>query len=465
MNVERIYRRLPIGLQNLGCTVEGLRIQQRRFGPGFRKQLAQAERRSSFSNDQVLELRDQRLRAFVAHCAATVPYYRNQFRELGIEPERIRSVEDLRMLPVLSKRTVQEYAAEFVSDLAPQYECERVHTSGTTGAGLRFLTTNSAVREQWAVWWRYRRRHGIDLDTWCAYFGGRSLVPIEQEKPPFWRTNFAGRQLFFSAYHLTPANLRVYVEKLRDVRIPWLHGYPSLLALLAAYIVDTGCDLGYQPKWVTVGAENLLSQQAAVIERAFGVRPVQHYGMAEAVANISECSMRRLHVDEDFSAVEFLDDDYGRRRVVGTNFSNYATPLLRYDAQDVVWMENHVCDCGLPGRVIDCVDGRQEDYVLLKNGARLGRLDHIFKDMVQVREAQIVQQQPGKIMVRIARGSKYGEADENLLRQEFAQRLGRDAEIEVQYVDSVGRTDSGKLRFVISELRESQLQKAVATED
>ncbi len=458
MNLERVYLRLPISLQNLGCTLEGLRIQQKRFGSGFRSQLASAERRSSFSEDQVCEFRDQRLRAFVAHCATTVPYYRNQFRDLGITPEDIRDLDDLRVLPVLSKQTVQERPSEFVSDLAHRYECEHVHTSGTTGGGLQFLTTNAAVQEQWAVWWRYRRWHGIQPDTWCAYFGGRSLVPAEQLKPPFWRTNLAGRQLFFSAYHLSPGNLKSYAEKVRSARIPWLHGYPSLLALLAAYIVDTGFDLGYQPRWVTVGAENLLQQQAAIVERAFGVKPVQHYGMAEAVANISECSVGKLHVDEDFSAVEFLDDESGGRKVIGTNFSNYATPLLRYDAQDVVWMGTNTCDCGLPGRIIDSIDGRQEDYVVLKNGARIGRLDHIFKDMVRVREAQIIQRDSGKIVVRIVRASSYDESDERTLRHEFAQRLGRDAQIDLEYVDSLRRTGSGKLRFVISEIKENQLQ-------
>ena len=461
MNLERLYLRLPTSLQNLGCTLEGFRIQKKRYGTGFRRRLSEAERRSGFFDEQSREFRDDRLRAFVAHCAATVPYYRSLFRELGVQPGDIRGLDDLKILPVLTKQTVQERGSEFVSDLATQYPCDLVHTSGTTGGGLHLLATRDAVDQQWATWWRYRRWHGIQPGTWCAYFGGRSLVPAEQSTPPFWRTNFAGRQLFFSAYHLTPTNLQAYAVKLRSARLPWLHGYPSLLALLAAFMVDSGFDLGYRPKWVTIGAENLLPQQAAVIERAFGVRPVQHYGLAEAVANISECPSGNLHVDEDFAAIEFVGDDPAQRKVVGTNFSNYATPLLRYDAQDVVWLGNRSCDCGLPGRIVDSIDGRQEDYVVLKNGARIGRLDHIFKDMVHVREAQIIQQKPGKIRLRIVCGSNYGEADEKQLRREFAQRLGTGAEIELEYVEQLQRTRSGKLRFVISEMRDNQLQNAI----
>lgn len=460
MNFERLYLRLPVPLQNLGCSLAGLRIQRKRYGAGFRRGLTEAERRSTLFHEEVCELRDRRLRAFVRHCAATVPYYRNLFRELGVRPEDIRGLDDLKVLPVLTKTTVQQRADEFVSEPTKSYTCDLIHTSGTTGGGLHLLATREAIQEQWAIWWRYRRWHGIEPGTWCAYFGGRSLVPVEQSNPPFWRTNLAGRQLFFSAYHLTPGNLKLYAEKLRSARLPWLHGYPSLLALLAAFILDSGFDLGYQPKWVTIGAENLLPQQFGILQRAFGVRPIQHYGMAEAVANISECRRGNLHVDEDFACVEFVGED-SERKVVGTNLSNYATPLLRYDAQDIVCIGDRRCDCGLPGRLVESIDGRQEDYVVLKNRARIGRLDHIFKDMVHVREAQIVQQEPGRIRLRLVRGSEYGDGDEKRLRREFAQRLGVDADIDIDYVEQLPRTRSGKLRFVVSEMRDNQLQNAV----
>ncbi len=460
MKLERIYLRLPIPLQNLGCTLEGFRIQQKRYGAGFRRELAEAEHRSTLSCDEVCKLRDRRLRAFVRHCATTVPFYRQLFRELGAVPEDVRGIADLKSFPVLTKATVQERGAELVSDVARSYPCEVIHTSGTTGGGLHLLATREAIQEQWAIWWRYRRWHGIEPGTWCAYFGGRSLVPAGQDKPPFWRTNFAGKQLFFSAYHLSPANLKFYAEKIRSARLPWLHGYPSLLALLASYILDSRFDLGYQPKWVTIGAENLLPQQAEVMHRAFGVRPIQHYGMAEAVANISQCQLGNLHVDEDFACVEFVGEG-SQRQVIGTNLSNYATPLLRYDAQDTVSIADRRCDCGLPGRIVESIDGRHEDYVVLKNGARIGRLDHIFKDMVHVREAQIVQQEPGKIRLRVVRGSGYADADEKQLRREFAERLGPGAEIAIEYVDQLPRTRSGKLRFVISEMRDNQLQNAI----
>jgi phenylacetate-CoA ligase len=256
---------------------------------------------------------------------------------------------------------------------------------------------------------------------------------------------------------MSPSNLPAYVDELRKRRPPWLHGYPSLLALLAAYIVESNSDLGYNVRWVTIGAENLLPQQAQVIERAFGVKPLQHYGLTEGVANISECELGSLHVDEDFAPVEFIpldgEDNEGLYRIVGTNVSNPATPLIRYESQDLATLRaDPSCGCGRPGRLVSRVDGRLEDYVVLRNGARIGRMDHIFKDMVNIVEAQIHQKIPGELTIRVVRGENFGDADEHALRRETAKRVGDDTAVKIEYVTRLPRSSTGKLRFVVSEI-------------
>jgi phenylacetate-CoA ligase len=407
--------------------------------------------RSHLSHAATMAFRDRRLRAFVHHAVETVPFYRDMFRELRISPNDVMTIADLKVLPVLSKREVQNEPSRFSSSSIPARGWLRMHTSGTTGAGLRFFATPEAVREQWAVWWRYRAWHGLTPSVWCGYFGGRSIVPLAQVDPPYWRLNYAGKQIMFSAYHLNDRTAEAYVNQLRHRKPQWLHGYPSMLTLLAAYLLDSGRTLGYEVKWITTGAENLLDQQANLIERAFGVSPRQHYGMAEAVANFSECTLGRLHVDEDFAAVEFVptgsDNTY---RVIGTNFTNPATPLLRYDVQDVVEIDHQRCHCGLPGRIVKRVDGRLEDYVVLKNGSRIGRLDHIFKDLTSIREAQIIQNAPGAVTIRVVGGSNYGADAERLLLREVRTRLGEDTHVALEYVTAIERSRTGKLRFVRS---------------
>jgi len=450
---EGLYRLLPASLQHLACSFEGWRISRWRFDREFWRLLAEAEVRGRWTTEEVQSFRDQRIASFVAYAAETVPYYRRIFRTLGVEPREIRGLADLPVLPVLTKDTVRDRLGEFRSSAVPRRELVQAHTSGTTGAGLRFLTTREALREQWAVWWRYRRWHGIPFGTWCGYFGGRSVVPVEAARPPFWRYNLPMRQILFSGYHMSEGNLGAYAAELRRRQPPWLHGYPSLLALLAAFLLDQGMDLGYTPRWVTVGAENLLRHQVEVMERAFGIRPRQHYGLAEGVANLSECEAGQLHVDEDFAAVEFLPDEAsGACRIVGTNLTNLAMPFVRYDTGDLATAELGPCPCGRPGRVVLAVDGRQEDYIVLPNGARVGRLDHVFKDLTAVREAQILQLADGALRVALVPRTGFGRRDEMRVVDELRKRVGSQIQIVVELTTTLRRGPTGKLRFVVLEL-------------
>ncbi|TDR36472.1 phenylacetate--CoA ligase family protein [Aquamicrobium defluvii] len=460
MIFEKIYENLPDGLQNIACSMQGWRIQRSRYASAFWKELERVEARGAWSHEQVCAFRDRRLRAFVKHAAETTPYYRNLFNKLGLSPADIKTLDDMKVLPVLSKAQVQAAPEQFLSCAVPKQKRIVAHTSGSTGSGLVFATTIEAQWEQWAVWWRYWRWHGLQPGTWCGYFGGRSVVPVSRKQAPFWRINYPGRQILFSAYHTSPGNLVLYLEELRRRRPPWLHGYPSQLALIAGHIIESGFDLGYQPHWITVGAENLLPSQVRVIAAAFGRAPIQHYGMAEAVANVSQRKTGNLHVDEDFAAVEFLPlEDDKAYRVVGTNFSNLATPLLRYEVGDHAELTPNPSILICPGRKVNSIDGRQEDYVLTKNGTKIGRLDHIFKDFMNIREAQIRQSHLGRVNVYIVKNATYDPYDESELRRAFASRLGTDMEVDINYVDRLERTQSGKLRFVISDISSGNIDR------
>ena len=465
MDYEKIYLGLPTPAQNLVCSLKGWQVEHERYGPGFRAALQAAEQRTFWPAEKLKEFQNARLREIVAYAARHVPWYRRAFAEHRVPVAHVRSIDDLaEYLPVLTKEEIQAHTSDFFSDEIPPSRRVPMRTSGTTGGGLRFFGTSETSDETWACWWRYRRWHGIQLKTWCGLFGGRSIVPPAQTSPPFWRINYPARQVLFSAYHATAHNLDSYLLEIQRRRLPWLHGYPSQLALLAERALSSGIDLRAHLRWITIGAENLLTLQADLITHAFGVAPIQHYGQNEAVANISECPERRLHVDEDYSAVEMLaESPAGPFRVIGTALYNKATVMLRYDTQDLVaHLPNEECKCGRSGRVVAQIDGRREDYVVLANGARVGRMDHIFKDMVNIREAQIAQRRDGTLTFRVVRRSSYNDDDERRLLEEARRRLG-DTDIALEYVDALPRTATGKLRFVISEMEQGQLNAVAET--
>lgn len=449
---QKIYAALPVPLQNLACSFYSWKLNSRRYSSPFDAMLAEAEERLDWSPEQLLEFRNERLRAFLRHAADTVPYYRTLFAESGFNPNSVRSPDDLTPLPILTKSEAIKQGSALYSEAIPKSGRMMTHTSGSTGAGFHFPTTVRADREQWAIWWRYYRLHGISRGTPCAAFLAQHLVPIEQKDPPFWRHDSATSRTFFSSYHMSEANLPAYLHALRAQKPSWIQGRPSSLTILASYMVDSNDKLDHHVKWITSASENLSDHQADLIETAFGARPLQHYGMAEAVGNVSQHPDRTLRVDEDFATIEFLDQpETGSKRIIGTNITNYATPLIRYDTGDMAL----VGDAGFP-REVKKFEGRGEDFVILGDGRKIGAINRIFEDSVNIKEAQIRQTIPGKITVCVAKRPGYTDNDEAMLLSSLRFYLGAEIDVRLDYTPMVERTLSGKVRAVISDIKVAQ---------
>ena len=461
VDLERFYRVTPIWMQNALASLQGWRLLRQRHGPGYERIEREVESRLTLEGQALIDFQLGRLRAHLVSAAAS-PFWRERFADCGVRPGAKDAFSELARLPVLTKHEVQQDAARIANPRWPRSRLRSAHTSGTTGAGLVLYETRDAERERWATWWRYRRAFGIHPRMRSGHFGGRSVVPIEQQRPPFWRKNHFGRQLLLSAYHLGDETVESYWRALASWAPEWLHGYPSFIALFAELCEARGLPALPSVQRITVAAENLLDSQRRVIERVFAVPLHQHYGLAESVANVSERPDGSFRVDEDFAFVEFLpvsgDDGH---RVVGTNWSNPAFPLLRYDTGDIAAIDTAEAARRGVWRDVRALDGRLEDYVILPSGARVGRLDHIFKDLVNVREAQIYQPSLDRVVFRIARGASYDDRrDEGRLLREVRTRLGDRITIDVEYVDRISRTSRGKLRFVISDLPRATLAGA-----
>jgi phenylacetate-CoA ligase len=167
-----------------------------------------------------------------------------------------------------------------------------------------------------------------------------------------------------------------------------------------------------------------------------------------------ECGQRRLHVDMEFGIVEVEVEEESEEWVRGpllvTGFANDATPLLRYRVGDVGTRSKTPCPCGRAGDVFIDVDGRIEDYVMTPDGRLVGRLDHIFKEQLDVAEAQVLQQTRDALEVLVVRRPSYDDASERALLKEFRTRLGDQIAIQLRYVDEIPRERNGKLRAVKS---------------
>lgn len=447
MDIMKLYNRLPVCLQNVACTIEGLRVRRKKYGALTKKYLSGSMERDTWSYAQKCAYRDGQIRQMVEHCYYHVPYYHNLFDKLGIDYKSIRTLDDLEVLPILTKDIVRNNFKELIADNISERACYHMHTSGTTGSSLKFLYSKEAYAIQWADEQRYEHTLGITVDEWSAYWGGRSIVPKDCKKPPFYRINYAMKEVMFSAWHLCNENYPEYIKGLEKYKPEFWHGYPSSFLSLAQYMIDNNIRITFSPKYILLTSENVTDIQLDKMEHAFGIRPIQGYAMTEQVATFREYPDGHMYVIEDLYAVEFLKTDTPELyRVVGTNLTNYAMPLLRYDTKDLVQYRETA-----EGREIISIDGREEDNIKLRNGV-IRRLDFVFKDQINIIEAQIVQKTLDLVEFRIVKGKNYTQEDEKTLKHDIEAYLAGKIGHKIIYVNEIPKTKNGKMKFIVSEV-------------
>jgi phenylacetate-CoA ligase len=258
-----------------------------------------------------------------------------------------------------------------------------------------------------------------------------------------------------SSYHLAPQNLPAYVEALTKFAPDFVHGYPSSLYVLAQYMIEENVEK-VRPRAVFTASETLLDFQRMAIEAAFGAKAFNWYGNTEMTCNIIQCAAGSLHYRTDYGVLELLEDG----TMICTGLNNLAMPMIRYRVGDVAVARDGVCACGCAFPLMERIEGRIEDYVRTPDGRFVGRLDHLFKDVHHVREAQIVQTRPDELVLRLVKADGFSSKDEQIILKEARMRLGDAMAIRFEFVDRIERTAAGKFRFIVSQLPREQLEFA-----
>ncbi len=99
------------------------------------------------SSDELRELQDRRLREVIQHAYKNVPYYHELFKTVGLLPEDISTVEDLKHIPITKKDDLK--AAGLGKIMAKDVKvssCNKIFTSGSTGKPLTIYLNPSEVR-------------------------------------------------------------------------------------------------------------------------------------------------------------------------------------------------------------------------------------------------------------------------------------------------------------------------------
>jgi phenylacetate-CoA ligase len=454
--IDAMYARLPIFGQNLLCTAAGYKRYRSRFSKRFHAALAELEASGRGPLEALHAIQRRRLDRLVTRARAHSPHYRD-LPPPSNHPDPAEAVRrTLAAIPVLEKSAYREDPESFLADDIPANRLQRGKTSGTTGSALPLWYTLDTLAEEYATVWRLRRANGVPgPQVPNLTFNGPIIVPFDQKRPPFWRHNAYGHQTLFSLYHMTPENLRAYVDAVHEIPAGYVQGYPSSIHLVARAMLEADRPLpAGRMAGVFTSSESLLAFQREAIEAAFSAPVRDRYGVSEFAVSMTECELHHQHVDMEFGIVEVETVEETAESVTGpllvTGLAHDATPLIRYRVGDVGTRSKRPCPCGRPGDVFLDVDGRIEDYIETPDGRLIGRLDHIFKDQLDVAEAQIIQETKDAIEVLVIPRTRYDDVSERKLMKEIRSRLGDEIDVAIRRVESIPREPNGKFRAVKS---------------
>jgi phenylacetate-CoA ligase len=196
--------------------------------------------------------------------------------------------------------------------------------------------------------------------------------------------------------------------------------------------------------------------------------PIREIYQASEGIIASSCEQGRLHLNEDFVAVQ-LSDAAGRpvegdavaSRMVVTDLYRRTQPILRFELNDLVELDPAPCPCGSCFRVVRRVHGRADDLLWARDAA--GQPRSIFPDYFRrfivratdaVEEYQVTQTAPDRLRVRLQlrAGADPGAAATAVrdnLRRLYADHGAAAPEIDVEFGAPELHPTSRKLRRII----------------
>ncbi|MBC7254916.1 MAG: phenylacetate--CoA ligase [Chloroflexi bacterium] len=300
-----------------------------------------------------------------------VPLYRQRFRDRGLRPEHIKSLDDLHLLPFTRKADFRDnYPFGLVA--VPRKEIVRIHaSSGTTGKPTVVAYTRNDMEAWKEVCARNLAAAGVtDEDTvqismgYGLFTGGLG-----------W--HYGAEHLGATVVPVSAGNTKRQIMLIQDFDVTVFVCTPSYAIYIAEQAEEMGVDLRQTKLRIGIhGAEPWTESMRREIQARLGVDSYDTYGLSEIIGpGVSgECSHHcGLHINEDHFLVEIIDPQteeplpYGEKgELVITPLTKEALPLLRYRTGDITRLNPEPCACGRTLVRMEKVSGRTDDMLIVR---------------------------------------------------------------------------------------------------
>ncbi len=321
--------------------------------------------------EQIRELQLQRLQATVRHCMNS-PFYKKRFEEIGLKPEDIKSLDDIRKIPFTTKQDLRD-TYPFGLASVPLKECVRLHSSsGTTGNPTVILHSQKDLNE-WA-----------EAVARCLWMVGLRPDDVFQNSSGYGMFTgglgfqYGAERLGMLTVPAAAGNTIRQVKFITDFGTTAIHAVPSYVTRIKEVMDQQGVDPRRDTKLrvLAIGAEPHSEEQRKRIENMLGVKAYNSFGMSEMCGPgvAFECKEQNgLHIWEDYYIVEIVDPETLEPipegeigEMVLTTLNREAMPLLRYRTRDLTRILGHDCPCGRHHVRLDRMKGRSDDMMVLR---------------------------------------------------------------------------------------------------
>jgi phenylacetate-CoA ligase len=406
-------------------------------------------------------LQTEGLKWTVGHAYANSSFYRKKFDEAGVAPDQIRTLEDIRRLPLVDKDDLQaEYPFPLLS--VPFDQVVRIHASSGTTGKRKVLS--------------YTRR---DIDVWAEMFarcyemaglstGDRVQIAVGYG---LWTAGvgFQGGCERFGAMAvpLGPANADMHCEMMVDMGTTVFCSTASMALLMAEEIDRRNLRSSIRIQKIIMGAERHSRAMRERIQELMGVEDIYDiYGLTELYGPGTGLDCREhagIHYWADLFIFEILDPVTlepvapGKEgELVVTTLAKEASPLIRYRTHDVTRIIEEPCPCGVSLPRHDRILGRTDDMFIYRAvNIYPSQIDHVIGRISGVGsefQIHLHQRENGRdlMTVRVERVAGAGPENDAALAERIATDIRRKVLVrsQVDIVDhgSLPRTERKSIR-------------------
>jgi phenylacetate-CoA ligase len=419
------------------------------------------------------KLQLRKLKEQVKHCYEDSAFYRKKFKDAGLKPEDIKTLEDLQKIPFTVKNDLRDNYPLGMLAVKPVDVVEIHASSGTTGNPIIGPYTQN------------------DMDVWAELMA-RSIYTTGGRKEDVIHIAYGyglftgGLGFHYGAHKIGAMTIPVsggmtqrQIKLMTDLGATVLCCTPSFAVYLAETMFKTDVDPKRDMKLRIglFGAEPWSDHIRERIEDDLGIEAFDVYGLTELCGpGVSiECSEHKgLHIWEDHFLVETINPETGEVLSLGeegelvfTTLTKTGMPMLRFRTRDISVVDTEKCACGRTHARMIRVRGRSDDMLIIRGV-------NVFPSQIEVAvmsfpelapHYQIVVDRPGALdtfavkLELTEKASKSKKLDAEALKRNIQGKIhsivGLTADIELVKCGELPRSE-GKAKHVL-DLRKGKM--------